>query len=202
MTPARRRLTRLLLWTLLGYTVLSLWQTAFFIGFADFPCSEHLSKDGSCVVGRSFVRDAPNTTTYRIEAFLTVYRAGWSGGGCDYSKTETDELSIRTAVGRLRFRLDGRALSVNQRRIDPGETLRRARYWHWNPWVVSRLQLQYQGAVPDCDAETTVARAVIVGRYGTEFSAVKGTIVLVLIIIGLRATRVRGGPTTASGGAT
>lgn len=120
-----------------------------------------------------------------IESFLTTYRAGFGGGGCDNDGSNTNALEIRTYVVKLHLERERDTLKVNGKELPTGNEFSAANLFTWNPWIITRLRFNNMGVVADCDPNTSNERIVIAGSYGSEFSLAKGLLSLSIFIGGL-----------------
>lgn len=147
----------------------------------DYPCMVRYDEQESCV------HDSWNRQpcSARIVAYLTTYKAGWYGGGCHIEDSATDELDIRNRVVGLKLKRDGETIAVNRYSLAPGEDFYRSSMLYWNPWMRSTVTIQNVGCVGICESTCPEGdqSVVLIGRYGTEVSWLKGWSLLTFAVM-------------------
>jgi hypothetical protein len=167
----------------LCFVVVSFFAGIGKMGYVDFPFFlKHDPADGSITYGHP-IDQKTEVTTPRIEAFLDVYFAQASGMGAHYERSDTDDLTVRTFVGRIDLhRQDGR-LTVNGTELATGQEFKAASYLHFHPWYMSRISFRNLGLVTVKHIPASKPRMVIHGKYGTEFSTGKGLSLLAVVLL-------------------
>lgn len=148
-------------------------------GVMDFPCSEKFVSEKECVETNRPEED----NAYRIQSFLTTYTAGWSGGGCLYSKSETDTLTIETSIKNVLLERDNDILRVDGKVLEKGSEFRYTNIFHWNSWIVSQIRFKNTGLVTYCRSVSKNERIIVIGRFGTKVSLLKGLSILTIPIL-------------------
>ena len=173
---------KVMLILLLAYTVL-MGASLIPQGAADVPC-QYLygiyDEQGACFAARE---DPPSDYdgASQIETFLTSYQVSYMGGGCYHAKTEADNLDAENYLFQLHLRRISNAVEANGSTINVGNEFQVVNVVHSNPWIISRLQFKNYGEIADCNATTTNRRVIIIGRLGTEFSLIKGGIIVLIL---------------------
>lgn len=180
------KILRVVLWLLLAFTIILGALTILLGGFIDFPCFVRYDEAEDCIsMEHASGRWDELQADTRIETFLTTYRAGWSGGGCNHKIASEDTLEQYTAVGTLALEREGETLKVEGKTLRKGQSFKRTKALIWNPWIISRTQFTNVGVVANCEAESPVERLVVIGSYGTYIALLKGMAVLAILIGGL-----------------
>lgn len=176
------RFLKLLVILLLGYTVLTcLWSVLG--GFMDFPCSVRHDPERNCVEGGA-IELFPAARPPSIQASLTTYRAGWSGGGCRrLSAQAADGLLLPSFA--LTLKRAGNQLTLNGKPFNTGQVYQGRHRWTLNPWVTEELSFKSLGLVSDCRGDPEVARVVLLGETGTELAPSHGLGLLVGLLAAL-----------------
>jgi hypothetical protein len=175
---------RLALLILLIYSVLAGLYLITFGGFMDFPCPAIYVEEDDCVSLQTASIEKPENMT-QIEIFLTSYEAGFKGGGCNHQVTDANTMDVQTSVRDLSFEINGSSFRVNGKVLEKGAKFQATNIFHWNPWIISRLQFENHGLIPDCQSHSEHQRLVIIGSYGTEISLLKGSLISSALLAGL-----------------
>jgi hypothetical protein len=180
------KVLRVVLWFLLAFTIILGALTILWGGFIDFPCFVRYNEAEDCIsMENASGRWDKVQDDARIETFLTTYKAGWSGGGCNHKIASEDTLEQNTSVGTLTLDREGETLKVDGRILGKGQSFKRTHALIWNPWIIAQTQFTNVGVVADCESESPARRLVVIGRYGTQISLVKGGSILIALIAGL-----------------
>jgi hypothetical protein len=163
---------------LLGYSIVTGIYSFIFHGYIDFPCAINYDETHKCI---STHRDQKNS---QIQSFLSVYYAGYSGGGCDYNHTGSNFLNLQTPATDLQLVREKNNLFVNGRIFRTGKEFQTVNIFDWNPWIISRMQFVNLGTVAECDSPADLQSITIVGEYRTETSLVKGICELLVSLTG------------------
>lgn len=154
-------------------------------GFIDFPCMIQYDEQNACLENPRHI----GKCTTNIESYLTIYQAGWSGGGCHFADSVTDSLDVQTPVLNITLTKVGETIDVNMISLSPGEGFYHMRVWHWNPWIISKIGMRNLGFVRDCQSECVEPKVVLTGSYGTHISFVKGGSILAFLFVLFAVTR-------------
>ncbi len=178
------KILRLALVLALIYSVLTGLATLTLRGAIDFPCPATYAEEDDCILLYTPVGEGDDYSS-QIEIFLTSYAAGFSGGGCNHKRSETNVITVQTFVRDLSIVKDGSLLRVDGKVLERGEKFLATNAFHINPWVISRLKFVNLGLVPDCQSGSQHHRVVILGSYGTEISLLKGLLISSAIVCGI-----------------
>ncbi len=152
-------------------------------GFIDFPCAVHYDEANSCL-DTSYSWTPSESSAAQMDVYLSTYIAGWSGGGCDQTPSNTAIVDIGTSVQTLHLERDGADVIVNGQRIEPGGRYEVDNWFTLHPWVTSNLFFDNLGVIPNCN-ENDPPRLVLVGTYGTTINLIKGGLILFVLTAGL-----------------
>jgi len=168
-----------------------------FLIFSDFPCLATVDPLQRCLSIRYpgfHYADDPSRgeITATLEVFLNHRSAYAMGGGCFHAFSSGSAILLRTSRGQVRLESAGDTVLVDGHPLAPGESMKRVGYWHWNPWMVSLLQVQNAGPVSDCPSTESSTeevplqrisgeRVVVLGDFGTIQSLRKGLIILMAL---------------------
>lgn len=180
---------RFIIIILIIYTLISGYFTFFRGGAIDFPCFVTYDEKNNCIQVKENTRENKKTSP-RIEAFFTVYSAGWQGGGCYYESSETNFLEIKTSGIKLRLEKINGDLKVNNTILKKNEEFKITKVFTFDPWSIFRLIFENLGLVSNCPVEELKISPlretiVIVGSYGTEISFIKGFLILLTLALGV-----------------
>ena len=183
---------RVMIIIMLALTILLGVLNFFLVGFIDFPCFVEYNAGGDCLdTGSSLYGEQGVEANTRIEAFMTTYIAGWSGGGCDYQDSQSDSLALRNSVGTLELSRQGDTLLVDGKAFEKGEAYRRSHWLDWHPWIIAKTQFTNAGVLADCQAEPAIERLVVIGSYGTQTSLLKGGLISLALAAALVYVQIR-----------
>ena len=148
-------------------------------GNIDFPCSYSgmgvYNKPSNCYITP---KNRVTPSGIRIEAWLDYHKAFWSGVGCSHEHTSNDVLVLPD----LKLERIDKVLKVNGQVLETGKEYYNLAWFNSEPWLDSYIRFTNYGAIPNCDADASTDRILIVGESGTQPSS-KGF--LVLFILGL-----------------
>lgn len=164
---------------------------------ADFPCMARYNPSQGCLSIRDpefyYTEDSSEVEiTATMEVFWSTRGAYVSGGGCFHEYSPDSQILVPTNLGEVRLESVHDTVLVGGHPVAPGDSLTRVRYWGWNPWVVSFLDVRNVGLVSDCPPDenpsqrpttqrVTGERTVVLGDFGTRYSLGKGLIVLLAL---------------------
>ena len=155
-------------------------QVALLGGFIDFPCAVRYDEANACL-DTSYGWTPTEGSAAQMDVYLSTYIAGWSGGGCSQTPSDTPTVDIGTTVQTLHLERQGAAVIVNGQRIEPGERYEVNNWFTLHPWVTSSLFFDNLGVIPNCN-ENDPPRLVLVGTYGTAINFIKGGLILLGLI--------------------
>lgn len=155
-------------------------------GFVDFPCFAYFDEENRCVRLDEAVAPEEVLQEAHMQILLNHHEVGWQGAGCNAQNPDTDRVVLETSAIDLDFERQGDKLIVNGKPLATGNSFSHTNNWGLNPWVVEKIQFTNYGPIPICDTDLP-ARVVVIGSMGSEFSSLKGVLlilpVLALIII-------------------
>jgi hypothetical protein len=151
-------------------------------GFVDFPCFAYYDEENQCVRLDGAVAPDEVLQEAHLQILLNHHEVGWQGAGCNAENPETDRVVMETSAIDLDFERQGDRLIVNGEPLATGDSFSHTNYWGLNPWVVEKIQFTNYGPIPICDTDVP-ARVVVIGSYGSELSPLKGTLLLLPILV-------------------
>jgi uncharacterized protein (UPF0333 family) len=167
---------------LLLYTIGTYMLVMNFHGFIDYPCPAVYNETNNCFYNTAFrYNDCENCN---IKVFLSVYQIGYNGGGCHYKGSDSNKLTLFNITHILHFHARGDDSYVNGYKLEQGESIHLATPFTLHPWSIYELNITNHGKVKLCDQmENEVV--LVTGDYGTNFSLIKGFVLLMTVIVGI-----------------
>ena len=151
-------------------------------GFVDFPCFAYYDEENRCVHLGGAVAPDEVLQNARLQILLNSHQVGWQGAGCNAQAVETDRVVMENSALDLDFERQGDRLIFNGEPLATGDSFSHTNYWGLNPWVVDRIQFANYGPIPICDTDLP-ARVVVIGSYGSEFSPLKGVLLILPVLL-------------------
>ncbi len=174
---------RVVIVVLLIYVVVAFFANLYTQGYVDFPCSvRHFDAD-NCID----VSFPPNATGegVQLEAFLTSYSTRFVGGSCNYQKSATNTLDVRSGLLDLQLERTDSVLRVNNEVLNTGSQFQYTRPFDIDPWLISQVQFRNLGPVTHCKNASTGTTIAVIGSEGASISPTKGLGVLLILGAGL-----------------